>query len=515
MSWEADIEELRRREALAREMGGPDKVKRQHDGGKLTVRERIEQLLDPSSFHEIGTLAGRAQYGADGELQSFQPANFVFGRGRIGGRPVVVGGDDFTVRGGAADASIRGKQVQSEQMANELRLPLVRLVDGTGGGGSVKTIETMGYTYVPANPAWDWVVANMGTLPVVALGLGSVAGLGAARLVSSHYSVMVEGISQMFIAGPPVVARAGQTLTKEELGGSEIHARAGAVDDVVATEAEAFARARRFLSYLPSSVYELPPRIEPADDATRRDPWLIEAVPHDRRKVYDMRRILQAVVDKDSLFEMGRKFGGSAITAFARLDGWPVAVLASDPYFYGGGWTADASQKVARFVDLANTFHLPVVHLVDVPGFVIGVEAEKAGTIRQGARALAAIYQARVPFCSVIIRKVFGVAGAGHTPHHRLHYRYAWPSGDWGSLPVEGGIEAAYRAELDVAPDREKLRHEIEERLNRYRSPFRTAETFLIEEIIDPRDTRPLLCEFANLAAKLREPGPVATPMRP
>ena len=165
---------------------------------------------------------------------------------------------------------------------------------------------------------------------------------------------------------------------------------------------------------------------------------------------------------------MGRKFGGSVITALARLDGWPVAVLASDPYFYGGGWTADASQKVARFVDLAKTFHLPVVHLVDVPGFVIGLEAEKAGTIRHGARALAAIYQARVPWCSVIIRKVFGVAGAGHTPHTRLHYRYAWPSGDWGSLPVEGGIEAAYRAELDAAPDREKLRGEIEERLNRF-----------------------------------------------
>jgi acetyl-CoA carboxylase carboxyltransferase component len=515
LSWESDIEELRRREALARQMGGPDKVKRQHDGGKLTVRERIDLLLDPGSFHEIGALAGRAKYGADGAIQSFQPANFVFGRGRIERRPVVVGGDDFTVRGGAADASIRGKQVQSEQMANELRLPLVRLIDGTGGGGSVKTIETEGYTYVPANPAWDWVVKNMGTVPVVALGLGSVAGLGAARLATSHYSVMVEGISHMFIAGPPVVARLSGPITKDELGAADIHARAGAVDDVVASEAEAFARARRFLSYLPSSVYELPARIEPSDDPARRDPWLIEAVPHERRKVYDMRRILNAVVDQDSLFEMGRKFGGSVITALARLDGWPVAVLASDPYFYGGGWTADASQKVARFVDLANTFHLPIVHLVDVPGFVIGIEAEKAGTIRQGARALAAIYQANVPFCSIIIRKVFGVAGAGHTPHHRLHYRYAWPSGDWGSLPVEGGIEAAYRAELDAAPDRDKLRAEIEERLNRYRSPFRTAETFLIEEIIDPRDTRPLLCEFANLAAKLREVGPVATAMRP
>src|SRR5437763_12374476 len=217
MSWQPEIDDLRRREEMARRMGGPDKIKRQHDGGKLTVRERIDLLLDPGSFHEIGALAGRAQYGADGELQTFQPANFVFGRGRIGGRPVVVGGDDFTVRGGAADASIRGKQVEAEQRANELRLPLVRLVDGTGGGGSVKTIETMGYTYVPANPAWDWVVANMGTVPVVALGLGSVAGLGAARLVSSPYSVLIEGISQMFIAGPPVVARAGQSLTKEEL----------------------------------------------------------------------------------------------------------------------------------------------------------------------------------------------------------------------------------------------------------------------------------------------------------
>src|SRR6185503_248193 len=387
--------------------------------------------------------------------------NFVIGRGRIEDRPVVVGGDDFTVRGGAADASIRGKQVMAEQMAHELRIPLVRLVDGTGGGGSVKTIETMGFTYVPANPAWDWVIANLGQIPVVALGLGSVAGLGAARLVSSHYSVMVQGTSQMFIAGPPVVARLGQNLTKEELGGAVIHAKAGAIDEVVESEEEAFFRARQFLSYLPSSVYELPPRAPVTDDPNRRDEFLLDIIPRDRRKVYDMRKIINAIVDRESFFEVGRKFGGSAITGLARLDGWPVAMLASDPFFYGGGWTAEASQKVTRFVDLANTFHLPVVNLVDVPGFVIGPEAEKAGTIRYGARALAAIYQARVPWCSIIIRKVFGVAGAGHTAHQRLHYRYAWPSGDWGSLPVEGGIEAAYRADLDAAPDRDTLRIEI------------------------------------------------------
>ncbi len=191
MSWESEIEELRRREALARQMGGPDKVKRQHDAGKLTVRERIDLLLDSGSFHEIGALAGRAKYGADGEIEAFQPANFVFGRGRIETRPVVVGGDDFTVRGGAADASIRGKQVQSEQMANELRIPLVRLIDGTGGGGSVKTIETEGYTYVPANPAWDWVVKNMGTVPVVAL--GPRLGRGTRRSAARHQPLLGDG----------------------------------------------------------------------------------------------------------------------------------------------------------------------------------------------------------------------------------------------------------------------------------------------------------------------------------
>ncbi len=202
------------------------------------------------------------------------------------------------------------KQVYAEQMANELRLPIVRLIDGTGGGGSVKTIEVLGYTYLAHNPGWDWVVKNLGTVPVVSLGLGSVAGLGAARLVSSHYSVMVQGISQMFIAGPPVVARTGVTMTKEELGGAEIHARAGAVDDVVASEDEAFARARKFLSFLPASVDELPARAEPSDNPERREESLLSAVPRDRRKVYDMRKILNAVVDKDSLFEMSRKYGG-------------------------------------------------------------------------------------------------------------------------------------------------------------------------------------------------------------
>jgi acetyl-CoA carboxylase carboxyltransferase component len=504
-SWQPEIDELRRREQQSRGMGGPDKIRRQHDAGRLTVRERIDELLDPESFREIGALAGRSL--PSGE---FQPANFVFGRGRLDGRPMVVAGDDFTVRGGASDASIREKQIMAEQLAHELQLPLVRLVEGTGGGGSIRSLEAIGRTYVPANPGWEWVVANLGAVPVVSLALGPVAGLGAARVAASHYSIMVQGAAQVFAAGPPLVARVGAPITKEELGGSEIHGTNGVVSDVVASEKEAFERTRRFLSYLPPSVHQLPGRAPCEDDTDRREDWLISAIPRNRRRPYPIRPIIEAVVDEGSFLELGKKHGRSAVTGLARLDGWPVAVLAGDPTIYGGGMTAGSARKIEWFVDLAQTFHLPVVHLVDQPGFVIGAEAERAATMRFGVRALSAVYQASVPWCSVILRKVFGVAGAAHTNASKVQYRFAWPSADWGSLPLEGGIEAAYRADLEASDDPEAMLGEIWERMNSIRSPFRTAEAFNIEEIIDPRDTRPLLCEFAELAAPLRTAGPAS-----
>ena len=210
MNWEQELDEVRRREALARKMGGPDKVRRQHDGGKLTVRERIAAQLDADSFHETGALTAFALYDAEGRMTGCTPANLVTGRGRIDARPVVVCGDDFTVRGGANDAGMHEKLVHAEQMAHELRLPLVRLVDGTGGGGSVKTIEQKGRSYLPRMAVWDLVVRNMATVPVVSLALGSVAGMGSARVAASHYSMMVKDSSQLFVAGPPVVARIGE-----------------------------------------------------------------------------------------------------------------------------------------------------------------------------------------------------------------------------------------------------------------------------------------------------------------
>lgn len=492
-------------------MGGVDKVKRQHDQGRLTVRERIDKLIDKGSFHEIGAVSGIGEYDSSGELQKLTPANCVFGRARVDGRTVVVVGDDFTVRGGSADASISAKPLMAEEMAHDFRLPIVRIVEGSGGGGSVRTIETKGAANLPGGIGgtrwYRFTIENLSRVPVVALGLGSVAGLGAARLAASHYSIMTRK-SAMFVAGPPVVKALGQDLTKEELGGADIQTRAGAVDHAVDTEEEAFACARRFLSYLPSSVYELPPTLPCTDNPERSDEALMNAVPRNRKQVYKMRPIIESVVDKGSFFEVAKNFGKPIIVGLARLEGRAVLLLASDSFHYGGSWTADACQKVVRWVDFAETFHLPVVYLMDCPGFMIGLDAEKAATIRHGVRVMAAVNQTTVPWCTVILRNAFGVAGVVHQPADRFSIRYAWPSAYWGSLPLEGGIEAAYRADIDAAEDKAAKLKEIEQRLNKLRSPFRSAEKFWVEEIIDPRKTRSLLCEFARLAEPLRKAGP-------
>lgn len=518
MSWKPELEEIARRAELAKGMGGAERVARARAAGRLTVRERIERLLDPGSFHETGVLAGRAEYDESGKLASFTPSNFVCGRGRIEGRPVVVGGDDFTVRGGAADGAIGNKMGWAEKAARDLRLPLVRLVDGTGGGGSVKTNATLRRSYVPYIPDFEVSVELLATVPVVAAALGPVAGLGAARVAAAHYSVMVRETSQVFVAGPPVVRRAlGREVTKEELGGAAIQRGSGAVDDEAASEDEALARLRRFLSYLPSSVWELPPRVDSGDDPERREEALLSLVPRERRRPHDARRLLELVLDRGSVFEIGRHFGRPLVTALARLDGIPVGVLANDPRQKGGAMDADAAAKMVRFVDLCDTFHLPVVNFVDNPGFEIGVESERRGTIRHGVRALFSVYQASVPWCSVLVRRCFGVAGAGHGAHHRLNLRYAWPSAEWGSLPIEGGVEAAYRRQLEAAPDPDALRAELEERLASLRSPLLTAEAFGVEEIIDPRDTRPLLVDWARRAWQLLPSalGPKTRPLRP
>jgi acetyl-CoA carboxylase carboxyltransferase component len=502
MSWEREVEGIRARREAAQEHGGTEAVSRQHSLGRLTIRERIDAFLDPESFREQGRIAGHAELDEQGALRSFAPANYVLGRGLVDGRPCVVGGEDFTQRGGSPSPAGLRKSVFAEDLCLRLRVPLVRFLQG--GGGSVT--GTAGKRPPPGGARGSAAATRhrfasmaeaMATVPVASAALGAVAGLPAARLVASHFAVMTRGTSQVLVAGPAVVERAlGQKLDKEQLGGAAIHERSGVVDAVVADEAEAFAAIRRFFSYLPTHVDESAPRVACADPRDRTEEALLEIVPRERRRVYDARKLLRLVLDRDSFFELGRGYGRSQITGLAHLDGQPVGVWANDPRFYAGSMTADGARKVRRFVELCDTFHLPVVAFVDEPGFMIGLDAEKAATIRVGTEAMFAVVQATVPWVSVIVRKTYGVAAAAHfAPDATI---FAWPSAEGGALPVEGGVAVAFRREIENAPDPEARRRELEEQFAGARSPFPRAESFGVHDLLDPRETRARLCDWVE-----------------
>jgi acetyl-CoA carboxylase carboxyltransferase component len=415
----------------------------------------------------------------------------------------MVSADDYTIRGGSSESTVSEKWIYAERYALTYRMPLVRLVDTAGG--SVRLLQQMQATKIPGYASWP-VGELMQVVPVVGVAMGACAGLGAVKVLSSHFSVMVRGQAQVFAAGPPVVKQAyGVDIDKESLGGYAVHRRSALVQNEADSEMDALEQVRRFLGYLPSSVYRLPPRIQAQDDPGRVEEWLKDAVPEDRRRVYDPRRILDAVFDIGSVFEIGRYQGASQITALARLDGRPVGVLAGDPRVAGGAMTLQSSYKFERHVELCNTFGLPVVHFVDQPGNAVGLEAELAGTLLGAIRAGRALDHVRVPWISIVVRRAFGMAGSMHAPRHypALHHCFAWPTARWGSIPIEGGVAAAHRAEIEAASDPAAHRITLEERYGRLGSPFRTAERFGVIDVIDPRETRALLCDWVEDAEEV------------
>jgi acetyl-CoA carboxylase carboxyltransferase component len=338
--------------------------------------------------------------------------------------------------------------------------------------------------------------------------LGSVVGIGAAKAVLGHFSVMVRDISQLFVAGPPVVTHAmGYDVTKEDLGDWRIHCRNGSVDNLAETEEEAAAMARRFLSYLPSSVYEAPPVLGPnsGDPPGRRDEELFALVPRKRTTTFDIRKAIRLMADKESFFEMGPLWGTDQVTGFVRFNGYPMGVIASDSqHVNGGALTAPGCEKLIRHLDVCDLFHLPVLNLVDNPGFAVGIEHEMTGTIRKGGEWMIAFSQVSVPIFTVLMRRSFGVAGNNYaTPQDRPSMRVTWPAADVGGIPPEGGIEAAYRRQLAEADDPAALRDEIMARIETARGPMGPVSRFQIEEMIDPRDTRRYICEWAEQAYRI------------
>ena len=518
MSWVPELDELSERLGFADGLGGPEGIARQRSRGKLTVLQRLDLLLDEGSTQRFGALRGEGTYRQDGTVERVLPAGKVDAMGRIDGRKVVVTAGDFTVRGGSGGShSELGEELSATQRALAWRLPLIRLLDASGG--SVRSFEDLGRTYLPdANSFTRYDVELLSRSPVVSAVLGAAAGIAALHTSLAHWNVMVRTNAQVFPGGPPVVKAAlGHDITKEDLGGPQVHAyRSGVVDNIAEDEQDAMRQIRSFLSYLPSSVDEMAPRGEVTPVRNGREDALSDLVPRSPRGVHNARRLIESVVDEGSFFPIAPHYGRARITGLARIRGYPVGVMANDPAQLGGATDVASGSKAMRLFQLCDMFHLPIVDFADEPGLMVGLQSELEGIERAGARLVCVTCESRMPWITFVIRRLFGVGGQTHQRPTGMFRRYAWPSATWGSMHISGGASAAYRREIEAADDPDQKRADIEDRLRALASPFRTAEA-TGQDIIDPRETRALLCDFVEDAQRVlaTQLGPPPAPYRP
>jgi acetyl-CoA carboxylase carboxyltransferase component len=487
LSWEPELDELRRRRKVALELGGEERIERQHRAGRMTVRERIHVLADPGSFSEIGQLAGRIPPSGDG---TFIPDPYVAGLAKIDGRAVALGGEDFTIRGGSESS---GKADALKRLAQLRRIPLVLLQDGAGF--DIATLLDSEKVMLPSSSEGATIVDLLATVPVLTAIMGSVAGGPAGFAMMSHWSCMVKNTSQLFTAGPPVVKRSiGLDITKEELGGSYIHTHvSGAVENEAEDEFDCLRQIKVCLSYLPTNVWTAPPFKQPTDRADRQNEELLSIVPLNKKEAYDMHRLVTLVVDDGELFEVQPFWGASLITGFARLNGHPIGVLANNPKVKAGAMDHQSAEKQARFMEICDQFGLPMVYFVDVPGLMVGPDAEAHGVIRKGMKAFWVTHSITVPLLNVNIRRCYGFGGAVTSNGVGMATTLAWPSAEFGGIPIEGGVDASFKRVIDSASDPEAKRKQIVQKLDRLTSPFPVAENLGVDDIIDPRETRPRL----------------------
>jgi acetyl-CoA carboxylase carboxyltransferase component len=394
-----------------------------------------------------------------------------------------------------------------EKLSIALKLPIAKLVDGSSGGGSVTTIRSTGFSYVPPLPSFGQVVQqlNMG-IPNLGAVLGPAIGLGAARVVACHFSVMAADIGSLFNAGPNVVKNATfeEGLSFTDLGGPSMHCTNGTIDNLAPDEAGCFEQMRTVLSYLPDCGTKLPPTVECSDPIDRTSETLQSIVPRARNRMYNPRAIITEVVDKDSFFEIGSLWGTTAIVGLARFGGRPVGIVSLNCEVNAGALDALGSQKITRMLKFLDVFNIPLVQFIDVPGYAIGTIAERTATMRHGVTLATTYYSTTMPIFSIIVRRVYGVAGGIMLDCRDPRMRVAWPSGMWGSLPLEGGIEVGHSFELKEierkeGKDRREERYkELENEYRRLMNPVRTANNFGIEEIIDPALTRRVCVEWVN-----------------
>jgi acetyl-CoA carboxylase carboxyltransferase component len=483
-SWKPVLEDLDLRRAASRAMGGEERLRKHHDAGKLDARARIGQLVDGGSFVEIGTLVGGPDAPADA---------VVIGSGAIDGRPVMVAAEDFTVKAGTISSAANAKRYRVAELALADRVPLIMMLEGAGFRADGKA-----HTRTPT----DLIAQSRcsGRVPVVTAILGASAGHGALVAPMSDFTVM-SGQASVFTAGPPVVYESlGEQISKEDLGGPDVAVTSGLVHNAAADDVAALEMVRHYLRYFPPSAWAYPLDVEGEDDGYRPVPELLEIVPRNGRRVYDMHEVIDIVFDAGSCFEVQPDFGRSLLCMLARLGGHPLAVLANQPQVLAGALDADGADKGAHFIAVADSFHLPIVFLADNPGVMPGRQSERQGILRSGARMYAAQTQARVPKFTVTLRKSYGFGSMlmGSVPFDGNSATFAFPGATMGAM----GAAAMSRARGSDEDEAKALqRVEVE-------ASYRSAMSFGFDELISPVETRDRLLHALERALFRRQAAP-------
>ncbi len=493
------VDDLRERRAKAMLGGGQERIARQHEQGKLTARERIALLVDEGTFTELGIQAG-IHHSVRGLEDREAPADGVItGYGRVDGRMVAVCAYDFTVMAGSMGTTGELKVARLRELALTKRMPFVWLLDSAGA----RIQEAVGSLFAGSGHLFREEVVASGVIPQVAALMGPCAAGTAYIPGLADFVPMVSGRGSMALAGPHLVrAAVGEDVTQEELGGARVHCRTSGVGDLeVADDEECIARIREYLSYFPSHCEERPPVRASDDPVDRMDDELLDVLPASNRQAYDMYDVIRRVVDDGEWLDLKPRFARTIITCLARMGGRPVGIVASQPKHLGGILDNDSADKAARFVNLCNAFGLPLVFLVDVPGFMVGTKVEAAGIIRHGAKMLHAVAGATVPKVTVVIRKAYG---AGYYVMNGRAYEpdliVAWPSAEISVMGPEGAVEIVFRKQVEEADDPAAKRAELIEAYRGLIDVYVAARNAMVDDVIDPRETRPTIIRALEMA---------------
>ena len=497
--WDPLLEDLARRRAAAEQMGGPERLARQREGGRLDARARLAGLLDPGSFREIGALVGSVGRG----MTPVAPADgLIAGHGRIDGRPVLVGAEDFSVMGGSIGIGTHAKRHRLAQLAEQEQVPLVMLLEGAG-----ERAQNAFERYPHAPNDLQALARLRGRVPTVAVVMGASAGHGALTAPLMDFAVMVEG-SALFSAGPPLVAAAtGEEVSKEELGGAGVHTSiSGVAHNAVPDDATALALVRHYLSYFPSNATLAAP-VRSGSEGRRRVDEILDLVPADPRRPYDIRGVVALIADDGEMLEIQPAFGRTIVTALVRLGGAPVAVVANNPAVRAGAIDRAAAEKATRFLDAVGAFGLPVVFLADNPGVLAGTTAEQSGILLYAARMFEAQSRLPGPKLHVTLRKAYGFGSSlmAMNPFDGQTTTLAFPAARLGAMPAESGADAA-----GIEPDVRALMEHAE-----LGGAYAAADRLSYDDVIDPRDLRNELLDALALTqarpARAAAPEPDAT----